>query len=299
MQVMVFLSKVWGTKVGKNRGNFYRCFFPKFAAMKHATLANSRRVAYFENEMAEGLPLVLLHGFCEDSSVWDEFIPRLGGLRIVRVDLPGFGGSDLPPASGMEFYADAVLAVLEKISIEKCVLVGHSMGGYAALEFAEKHPERLAGLGLFHSHPFKDSPERKEARQRGIEMLHSGKRDLYVAQLFPNLFAENFAKTNSQLVNALIDSGKRQSAEGITAALESMMARKNHEETLRRLTCPALFLLGAEDAIVPPDQGLQAAILPNIADLQMLEGVGHMGMFEAAEKCAEIVRRFWEFCANR
>jgi pimeloyl-ACP methyl ester carboxylesterase len=188
---------------------------------------------------------------------------------------------------------------LDKIAAKKCVLVGHSMGGYAALEFAEKHPERLAGLGLFHSHPFEDSPERKEARQRGIEMLQLGKRDLYVAQLFPNLFAENFLKSNPNVVNALIDSGKRQSAESIVAALEAMMVRKNHEETLRRLACPALFLLGAEDAIVPPEQGLQAAVLPNIADLQMLEGVGHMGMFEAKEKSAKIVRSFWEFCANK
>lgn len=267
--------------------------------MKHALLPDGRRVAFFENKMAEGLPLVLLHGFCEDSGVWGEFVPRLNGLRVVRIDLPGFGGSDLPAASSMNVYADSVLAVLDKISIEKCVLVGHSMGGYAALEFAEKHPERLAGLGLFHSHPFEDSAERKEARRRGIEMLQSGKRDLYVAQLFPNLFAEKFLKLNPNLVNALIDNGKRQSAESIITALEGMIARKNHEETLRRLACPTLFLLGSKDAIVAPEQGLQAAVLPNIADVHMLESVAHMGMFEAPEKCAEIVRRFWEFCANR
>lgn len=267
--------------------------------MNHALLSNNRRIAFFENEIAEGLPLVLLHGFCEDSSVWDDFVPRLNGLRVVRVDLPGFGGSDLPASPSMNIYADAVLAVLDKISIEKCVLVGHSMGGYAALEFAEKHPERLAGLGLFHSHPFEDSAERKEARQRGIEMLQSGKRDLYVAQLFPGLFAESFAKANPNLINALIDNGKRQSSEGIIAALESMIARKNHEETLRSLACPALFLLGEKDTIILPEQAMKATILPNIADAQVLEDVGHMGMFEAKEKSAEIVRSFWEFCARK
>ncbi|HRI60038.1 MAG TPA: alpha/beta fold hydrolase, partial [Saprospiraceae bacterium] len=183
--------------------------------MKHTLLSNGRRIAYRSDGVAGALPLVLLHGFCEDATVWDGFIAPLNNLRIIRIDLPGFGGSDLPVTSGMDVYADAVCAVLNDLSIETCVLVGHSMGGYAALEFAEKYPERLAGLSLFHSHPFEDTPERKEARRRGVEMLQSGKLDLYVAQLFPGLFAEAFAKANPQIIDALIGQGKRHSAEGI------------------------------------------------------------------------------------
>ena len=267
--------------------------------MKHTLFSNGRRIAYQADSTTVGLPLVLLHGFCEDAAVWDGFIALLNNVRVIRVDFPGFGGSDLPVAPGMDVYADAVCAVLNDLSIETCVLVGHSMGGYAALEFAEKYPERLTGLGLFHSHPFEDTPERKEARRRGIDMLQSGKRDLYVAQLFPGLFAETFAKANPQIIDALIDKGKRQSAEGIAAALEGMIARKNHAETLRIAACPVLFLLGALDAIVPPEQGLQAAVLPNIAEVHVLPGTAHMGMFEAPENCVEIVRGFWQFCANR
>lgn len=267
--------------------------------MKHTLLSNGRRIAYRSDGAAEGLPLVLLHGFCEEATVWDGFIASLNSIRIIRVDLPGFGASDLDIAPGMDVYADAVCAVLNELSVEKCVLTGHSMGGYAALAFAEKYPERLAGLGLFHSHPFEDSDERKAVRRRGIEMLQSGKRELYIAQLFPGLFAEVFAKANPEIINTMIDRAKRPPAEGIAAALEGMIARKDHSATLRAIACPVLFLLGAADAIVPPEQGLQAAVLPNIADIHLLPGVAHMGMFEAAEKCAEIVRRFWEFCAAR
>ena len=267
--------------------------------MKHILLSNGARIAYRSDGTTGGLPLVLLHGFCEDAAVWDDCIGLLKEPWIVRVDLPGFGGSDLPLTPGMDVYADAVCAVLNELSIEKCVLVGHSMGGYAALEFAEKYPERLAGLGLFHSHPFEDTPARKEARRRGIEMLQAGKRDLYVAQLFPGLFAEAFTKANPELIDALIDKGKRQSAKGIAAALEGMIARKNHEQTLRSAPCPVLFLLGTEDTIIPLEQGMQAAVLPDIADVHVLSGVGHMGMLESTEKSAEIVRRFWEFCAAR
>jgi pimeloyl-ACP methyl ester carboxylesterase len=268
--------------------------------MNYTLLSNQpegRRVAYKLEGATDGLPLVLLHGFCEDHSIWDPSLPHLHAIRLLRLDIPGFGHSDLPEAPSMHVYADAVRAVLDDLSIEQCVLVGHSMGGYIALEFAEKHPHRLAGLGLFHSHPFEDSAEGKKARLRGIEMLQSGKRDLYVAQLFPGLFAKAFAAAHPVLIQALIEKGKLHSPEGIGAALEGMMARKNHLETLRRLECPAMFLLGSEDAIASPEQVLKAAVLPKIADVHVLPGVGHMAMFEAPQKSAEIVRWFWEFCA--
>lgn len=267
--------------------------------MKQTLLANGRRIVYNAGVPLKGLPLVLLHGFCEDAAVWESVLPGWGDLPVVRVNLPGFGGSDLPPAPGMDACADAVCAVLNDLSIERCVLVGHSMGGYAALEFAEKYPERLSGFGLFHSHPWEDTPERKEHRRRGIGMLQAGKRDLYVAQLFPGLFAPVFAKAYPEVVDQLIGHGKRQRVEGIIAALEGMIGRKDHSRTLRDAACPVLFLLGAEDPIIPQAEALRAAVLPDIADVHVLPGVGHMGMFEAPEKVVEIVRQFWEFCARR
>lgn len=266
--------------------------------MNHVLLANGRRIACRVQGPGEGLPLVLLHGFCEDSSVWDGLMPALRNIRIIRVDLPGFGGSDLPVAPGMDVYADAVCAALNELSVERCILFGHSMGGYAALEFAEKYPERLTGLGLFHSHPYEDTPERKENRRRGIEMLQSGKRDLYVAQLFPGLFARSFAKAHPEIIEALIDKGKKQSADGIAGALQGMIERKSHLETLRAAGCPVSFVFGSEDTIITADEGLKAAVLPAVADLHVLPGVGHMGMFEAPEKSVAILREFWEFCAG-
>jgi len=239
------------------------------------------------------MTLILLHGFCEDSSVWSELLPHLSEVPTLCLDLPGFGVAPLPAEPGMEAYALAVRDALDAAGLEKCVLVGHSMGGYAALEFAARWPERLAGLGLFHSHPYPDPPERREVRLCGLEMLRGGKKDLYVAQLFPGLFAPAFAEARPDVVNALIFNGKKQSAEGIAAALEGMMLRRDHQDTLRRVPCPVLFLLGAEDALVPLDAALHAATLPDQTDVQLLPGVGHMAMFEATEAAARAVRAFW------
>lgn len=267
--------------------------------MKHTLLSNGRHIACYESGAAGSLPLVLLHGFCEDSTLWDGLLPGLQGIHLLRMDLPGFGGSDLPLASGMDTSADAVCAMLNEFSVERCVLVGHSMGGYVALEFAARYPDRLAGLGLVHSHPYEDSPERRETRRRGIEMVQSGKRDLYVTQLFSSLFAAAFAGQHPDTVDALIENAKRQPAAGIIAALEGMIARMDHTATLRNASSPVLFLLGTDDSIITPEMGLQAAMLPDIVDIHVLEGIGHMSMYETPEKTVEIVRSFWEFCAQR
>ena len=267
--------------------------------MKHAVLINGRRIGYEHNEADTGLPLVLLHGFCEDSTLWDPVAGELRDIQVVRIDLPGFGASDPPLSPGMETYADAVCAVLNELSIDRCVLIGHSMGGYTTLAFAEKYAERLAGFGLFHSHPYQDTEEAKENRRRGIAMLQSGKRDLYVTQLFPGLFASEFAASQPGVVAQLIEQGKRQSAEGIVAALEGMIDRRDHQNTLGSAACPVLFLLGSEDPIATPARVLAASMLANTADVHVLQGVGHMAMFEAPEKTVDIVRQFWDFCTRQ
>jgi pimeloyl-ACP methyl ester carboxylesterase len=238
--------------------------------------------------------LVLLHGFCEDARVWQPLLPGLEGLPLLRIDLPGFGQSALPTGGvGMQAHAEAVEAVLNAEDVERAVVLGHSMGGYAALAFAARWPERVAGLSLLHSHPLPDSPERVEARQRGIEMLRQGKRDLYVAQLFAGLFAPAFAAERPDIVAQLTHWGKAQSPEAIIAALEAMIGRSDQQHSLRSLPCPLQVIAGAEDALMPPAVALRAAALASLADAHLLPGVGHMGMWEAPDLVARLVRGFY------
>ena len=286
-------------KSRKRIGNSARDM-PYISPMKFCIAPNGARVAYHLEGTKDNLPLVLLHGFCEDHSVWLPILPLLRPQTYLLVDLPGFGASALPSNPDIGAYAEAVLAVLDAENFAQVVLVGHSMGGYTALEFAARWPERLAGLGLVHSHPFQDSAERKTARQRGIETLQAGKRDLYVSQLFPNLFAPKFLTQNPNILNDLISNGKKQSLEGIMAGLSAMISRRDHQSTLAGLNaCPVLFLLGSLDTLVPPEQGIKAALLPSVSDLQRLPDSAHMAMYECPEETAAIMNSFWDFCPGK
>lgn len=269
--------------------------------MKTVLLADNRRIACYPSghHTPGAVPLVLLHGFCEDSSVWDTLLPFLNDTPVWRLDLSGFGGSDLPAGVGMEEYAADIRAALEILDIERCVLAGHSMGGYTALAFAKMYPDALAGMSLVHSHPYADNAERIEGRRRGIEMLQAGKKDLYVAQLFPALFAPRFAQAHPEQVEALVQQGRRQSAEGIIAALQGMIAREAHLGTLRECSFPVQFIAGDQDAIIPLEDALAAATLPSAADIRVLSGVGHLGMIEQPLQTALMLRDFWQFCIEQ
>ncbi|HMX39022.1 MAG TPA: alpha/beta hydrolase [Saprospiraceae bacterium] len=243
--------------------------------------------------------LVLLHGFCEDSSVWAGLLPFLSSLPVQCLDLPGFGQSPSPAQPTMSAYAEAIRQTLLAQGVSRCVLAGHSLGGYVTLEFASRWPDMLAGVGLLHSHPYADTAERREARDRGIALLRGGKKDAYVAELFPGLFAKCYAERLPEVVQKLIANGRQQSAEGIIAALEAMKERPDHQDTLSGLACPALFVLGSEDSLIPVEDGLRAATLPDVAEVEVLEGVAHMGMFEAPQEVAGVLKGFWATCVGK
>src|SRR5690349_8852079 len=165
----------------------------------------------------KGIAVILLHGFGEDGSVWDEQIPLKTQCKLIIPDLPGSGASTFikhePLASTIEFYADCIYALLKNENVDSCIVLGHSMGGYITLAFAEKYPRLLKGFGFVHSTAFSDSEEKKQNRQRGIELMDQYGSYAFLKNTTPNLFSNQFKREHPEKINSLIERGNNFSKE--------------------------------------------------------------------------------------
>lgn len=266
--------------------------------MKFVDLEN-KRIAY--QSKGRGPAVVLLHGFCEDSTIWNEFKTDLleEKYRVVCIDLPGFGASDTIEGASISKMAAAVAAVIDEIGLTQFILIGHSMGGYVSLAYAEKHSDKLLGLGLFHSQPYPDSEEKKAGRQKNIDFISSFGHILFVKQLIPKLFTDKFAKSQAFLVDKLIYRASQYDSKGIVTALEAMKDRPDRSAVLTTFPKPVLFIIGKEDGAIPAENSLEQTHLPTQASIHVLEKVGHMGMFESKKQTQKILRQFVEFCLEQ
>lgn len=239
--------------------------------------------------------ILLLHGFCEDSRMWQYFMRGMRKkFQIVRIDLPGFGKSPLSRKMSIEEMASEVDRILEKEEIEKFIFVGHSMGGYVALEYAKHFSEKLSGLCLFHSHPFADSDEKKQNRTKAADLVKNGGAKAYVREVISSLFPPNYSKREQ--VQNLINRAKEYSPEAIENALLAMRDRKDNTEVLKKVDCPVQFIIGKKDTAVPAHFSREQTHLARIADIQILEDVGHMGMFEAGARTKKDLLSFIHLC---
>ena len=251
----------------------------------------NKKIASYSQD-GEGIPLIFIHGFCEDSSVWDNFINRFPYQNIVRIDLPGFGNSEQIKDYSIFLYAEVVLAVFKDLNLKSGILIGHSMGGYVALEFAKNYGKLLKGLCLFHSHPYEDSAAKKESRKKSIEFIQKNGPIYYVKQLIPALFTPSYTNSNHLELAKLVFNASKYTSENIIACLEMMINRSDNTKVLAELKYPVLFIIGKEDTIVP---NYLETDLPEISSIHIIKGVAHMGMLEAPAKCEKIIKEFVQF----
>ncbi|MDR3235120.1 MAG: alpha/beta hydrolase [Prevotellaceae bacterium] len=238
--------------------------------------------------------LVLLHGYLETLSVWDDFVPLLDkDLRIIRIDLPGHGLSGArEPVTTVDFSAQAVYEALQKCGVEACTVVGHSMGGYVALSFAEQFPDAVNGLCLFHSTPHPDPETKREARDREIAFVREGKLPLIVSQSVPNMFADDNAARFKTKIEEIIEVSEIHEPDGIAACLEGMKIRPDRNGFLADFKKPLLFIFGRKDRHIPIETAEALAAKFPHADVLWLPDAGHCGFVEAPQDTAEKISRF-------
>ena len=214
-------------------------------------------------------------------------------VRVVTLDLPGHGISEVRgECHSMEYLADVVRDALQALGIARCTLVGHSMGGYVALAFCERHPEMLDGLVLFSSTPNADTEEKRENRRREIALVRAGKKE-QLARVAPGA---GFAADNRQrMADAIADLTEQvylTEDDGIVALLNGMIARPDRNEMLRRSPVRQLFVFGRKDEYIPAAVAEQLAAAHPQAQVVWLADSGHMGFLEEPEAAAEALLRF-------
>lgn len=252
-----------------------------------------RRVPVHFTVSGDGPVVVLLHGFLEDSSIYSGMMDCLStSYRVVCIDMPGHGLSGvLGYCHSMEDMASAVRQVLDTLGVDSCTLVGHSMGGYVALAFAELFPMKTDGLVLFHSTALADSEAKLKDRERAITLVMKNA-DTFVRSSLPMLFAEESRMRLNAEIDALADRAARFPARGIVANIRGMMDRPDRTHVLRDAKFPVLMIHGALDPVIPMDTILaQTAFSPDL-QIEILEGIGHMGHLEAPKECLQLIVSF-------
>jgi pimeloyl-ACP methyl ester carboxylesterase len=263
--------------------------------MKKVIQYKNKPLVYFV--YGEGYPVILLHGFAETNTVWKnqaDDLPR--SFKLIIPDIPGSGESVLFDIAGahltIEALAESINSILINEEIAQCILLGHSMGGYITLSFAEKYPEKLQAFGLVNSTAFADSEEKKQNRLRGIEIMRSYGGHAFIKNTTPNLFSDAFKQKNQQVVDELIEEGKNFNTENLQQYYYAMMNRKDKTDVLSTSSKPVLFVIGTEDVAAPLKDLLKQVHLPEVSYIHIVENTGHMSMLETPEKLNRILKQF-------
>jgi len=256
-------------------------------------------------DVGGGQPLLLLHGFGETAAIWDLQIEALSkAFRVIAPDLPGSGtsvagseaGHIIHLACSLNRMADACSALMQHISHQPFVVLGHSMGGYVALCMAAQAGHQLCGLGLINSTAFADTAAKKESRQKGAAFMLENGAYPFLRTAIPSLFGKAFTSNESDRIEALIEDARPFDGRYTAAYYQAMMARKDQTTLLEGIAIPVLFVIGDEDVAAPMADVLKQVQLPQIAHVIILNGVGHMSMWEATEALNKALLKFGKDC---
>lgn len=249
------------------------------------------------SDTGKGRVVVLLHGFLGSHHIWENTISELSkSYRVIAIDLPGHGTTDcFGYVHTMELLAKCVKAVMDSLRLKKYVIIGHSMGGYSGLAFADLYPDNLKGLCLFHSSAYADSDEKKRDRTRSVRIVKANHK-IYTTEVIKNLFATKNAKYLKTEIAFAQKIASKVSKRSIIAALEGMKDRPNRDMILGMVHYPVMMVIGELDNVLPKDQLLEQTQLIKNKHILYLEHDGHMGFLESPKLTVKALRKFLRAC---
>lgn len=265
---------------------------------QHRTLTVDGRTVHYRDEGRNNTKtLVLLHGFLQNLDVWSSYVlSYMNQLRVITIDLPGHGLTDtFCDVHTTEFMADIVKEVLNAAGVDQCVVVGHSMGGYVALAFAERYPYTVRGLGLVNSHAMADSTSQREGREEVCRQAQENVAS-YIVGFVASLFDESRRAAMSQEINDLQSQCLRTGAASVVAAQQGMMRRPSRIGVLQQLDVPVYFVYGKNDPRIPIELAVTQTLLPRRAEVLLLSDVAHMAFLEEREYLKPRLLSFVEGC---
>ena len=245
-----------------------------------------------------GLPVIYLHGFCENKAIWTDFIQLLPqNYQHIAIDMPGFGGSnENRNYSSVEEMAAEVYNFILHEGIKKASFVCHSLGGYVALALAEAHPELFNGLCLFHSTAFADNEEKKKTRDKTAEFIRQKGIELFLENFVPGMFfkaRQPELATEIELVKKITLHTEAEVAATVTLAMRD---RPERLDVLEKANFPVNFIMGKEDELLNLDANKPQFFLPALSTINLLHATGHIGLFERPRQTALMIESFLKIC---
>jgi pimeloyl-ACP methyl ester carboxylesterase len=276
------------SKVGM--GKSINCYFCKKETLKQIHYKNTK-ISY--SDTGKGTAIVLLHGFLENQTMWNNYIAGFSKkYRIITIDLLGHGATEcMGYVHTMEDNADVVHAVLSELRIRKAIFVGHSMGGYVALAFAELYPDTIKGLVLLNSTARADSAERKTNRDRAIIAVKQSYTN-FIRMSIANLFSEDNRERLVDEIEKVKLEALKTPLQGIVASLEGMKIRQDREVLLHFSPYPMLLILGEKDPVLVYEETMEQ--IENTEVQLVTFPDGHMSHIENREELGKVLMEFFK-----
>ena len=253
-------------------------------------------LAYFDEGKGEQT-LLLIHGFGEDNTIWKNQIDFLSTYyRIIAPNIPGVNCKPLvlhhSQAPSIRMYVEVLHDLMHHLHIDQYFIVGHSMGGYIGLSFADYYVNHVQGLLLFHSTTYEDNEAKKLSRMKVAEFIEEYGTLKYLETATANLFSNKFKEEHPGAIQTVIDSASDISKEAMMQFVFAMRNRQAHIHMLTQKRIPVWMIVGKEDIAVPfEDSQAQIELLPP-KNVLILEQVGHMGMLEATDQVNQAMHQF-------